>query len=207
MANGRSGKLKGAKAKRISGPFVAMPCAVLDSPAYQGLSHPARSLLIEIARQYVHDNNGRLLASARYLKGRGWTSNDTITTAKRELIEARLIYETVMGHRPNKASWYATTWWDLDRLDGYDPGALAGFEKGAFNKAERANLGVLRPPHGAKATGIAPADGVDRPSGAPPDGAIDGCSMGSPAPPAGDHLDKPSVRAVSIAGLQPTLQP
>jgi hypothetical protein len=36
-----------------------LPWAVLDCPAYARLSHPARDLLMEIARQFVKDNNGR----------------------------------------------------------------------------------------------------------------------------------------------------
>ena len=96
--------------------FALLPWVVLDSQGYMGLSHPARTLLIEFARQYVRDNNGRLLASGKYLSGRGWNSSDVIQRAKKELLEAGFIYETVKGHRPNKASWYAITWQDLDRI-------------------------------------------------------------------------------------------
>lgn len=70
MANGRNGRRK-RDTGRVGGPFVAMPWHVLDSPAYVGLSHPARSLLMEMARQFVRDNNGRLLASRAYLAERG----------------------------------------------------------------------------------------------------------------------------------------
>lgn len=72
---GSKRKWKQAAASRDAGGFVAMPWAVLDSPAYQALSHPGKALLMEFARQYVRDNNGRLLASGRYLAARGWTSN------------------------------------------------------------------------------------------------------------------------------------
>lgn len=82
-----------------------LPWSVLDCPAYRALSHPAKSLLMEFSRQYVKDNNGRLLASTKFLKNRGWNSADVIHRAKLELVEAGLIYETVKGHRPNKASW------------------------------------------------------------------------------------------------------
>jgi hypothetical protein len=128
-----------AKRRRIDtgrdgGGFVALPWSVLDSPAYARLSHPARSLLMEIARQFVRDNNGRLLASSAHLAARGWTSNDVITRAKRELLESGFIFETVKGQRPNKASWYAVTWRALDKLHGYDPGVTAAFERGAYLK-------------------------------------------------------------------------
>ncbi|MFC0128668.1 hypothetical protein [Ralstonia solanacearum] len=117
---------------RDAGGFVAIPWAVLDSAAYQELSHPAKALLMEIARQYRGYNNGRMIAALSYLKPRGWTSYDTINRAKRELLANGLIYETVKGCRPNKASWYACTWWGLDRLDGYDFAAEAGFVRAAY---------------------------------------------------------------------------
>lgn len=130
---------RGKKRNRDAGGFAAIPWAVLDSAAYQKLSHPAKALLMEIARQYRGDNNGRMIVTLAYLKRRGWTSNDTIQRAKRELLDAGLIYETVKGGRPNKASWYAATWWSLDRLDGYDAGAAAGFLRSAYLQVKPRN--------------------------------------------------------------------
>ena len=74
MANARNPKKRGHDQGRDSGGFVALPWSVLDCPAYGHLPHPARSLLLEFARQYVRDNNGRLLASGAFLGARGWTS-------------------------------------------------------------------------------------------------------------------------------------
>ena len=133
MANGRNRGQKGDSG-RDAGGFVALPWSVLDCPAYARLSHPARALLFELARQIVRDNNGRLLASAAYLAKRGWKSADVITRAKRDLIEAGFIHETVKGHRPNKASWYAVTWRVLDKIPGFDIGAAEMFERGAYQK-------------------------------------------------------------------------
>jgi hypothetical protein len=130
--NGRNKGRRGDSG-RDSGGFVALPWAVLDSPAYGHLSHPARSLLMELARQFVRDNNGRLLASSAYMRDRGWSSSDVITRAKRELIEAGFIFQTVAGHRPNKASWYAITWRALDPHPAYDVEA-ALFERSAYIK-------------------------------------------------------------------------
>ena len=106
----------------------------MDCPAYARLSHPAKALLLEVARQFVRDNNGRLLTSGVYLARRGWKSSDVITRAKRELLDAGFIFETVKGHRPNRASWYAVTWQRLDKLPGYDTGAALCFERGAYQK-------------------------------------------------------------------------
>lgn len=121
---------------RDAGGFVPIPWMVLDSPAYLQLSHPAKSLLLEIARQFHGDDNGRMIVTLAYLKPRGWTSYDTIQRAKQELLDAGLIFETVKGHRPHKASWYALTWLSLDKLDGFDQGASAGFVRSAYLKTQ-----------------------------------------------------------------------
>jgi len=119
---------------RDAGGFVALPWQVIDSPAYQGLSAYGKALLIDIARQYNLSNNGALRCGRAYMQPRGWNSMDTLTKAKRELLDAGLIHETVKGARPNKASWYAVTWCALDKLDGLDAGAAAAFERGAYHR-------------------------------------------------------------------------
>lgn len=194
MANGRN---KGGKraANRDSGGFLALPWSVLDSPSYGRLSHAARSLLLEIARQYVGDNNGRLLASAAYLSKRGWKSADVITRAKRDLLSGGFIHETVRGHRPNKASWYAVTWQALDRIPGYDAGALELFERSAYARLGLQSA-VLRPSAGAKRVAIAPFGGLGGSLSAPPDGAVRTVFRHPPAPSGGDHLEMPSPVSV-----------
>jgi hypothetical protein len=117
---------------RDPGGFLALPWSVLDSSAYQSLSMHARALLLEVARQYVRDNNGRLLASRAYMAQRGWNSVDMLTKAKRELLEGGFIFETVKGHRPNRASWYAITWQALDTHPDFDQGAAAAFRRSAY---------------------------------------------------------------------------
>lgn len=68
---------------RDPGSFIALPWCVIDSPRYKELSHTAKSLLIEFARQFVKDNNGKLLASSKYLSKRGWNSAGVIQRAKK----------------------------------------------------------------------------------------------------------------------------
>jgi len=172
---------------RIPGGFVALPWDVLDSPGYAQLSHTAKALLLEVARQYVRDNNGRLLLSMARLKPRGWTSNDVITRAKRELLAAGFLHETVKGMRPNKAGWYALTWFTLDRHSDYDPGAAATFQRGAYRKNT-----PLTPSGGAGKAAIAPSGGVGGVSVAPSGGAIDAVFPALSTPSHGDHLDMPS---------------
>lgn len=144
MANGRNSRKKGDSG-RDSGGFVALPWSVLDCPAYAGLSHPAKALLFEVARQFVRDNNGCLLLSRAYLATRGWKSADVIQRAKAELLAGGFIFETVMGHRPNKASWYAVTWRALDKLRGYDAGTEKLFERGSYGKSLIPSGGTERP--------------------------------------------------------------
>ena len=192
MANGRNKTRKGDSG-RDGGGFAAIPWSVLDCAAYGRLSHPARSLLMEIARQFVRDNNGRLLASASYLSKRGWKSSDVITRAKRELLEAGFIHQTVQGHRPNKASWYAITWQTLDRLPGYDHGAAESFERGAYRKSEPLKITCLRPSHGVERPSIAPSHGVVKVLPTPSHGAISPTFDPLSTPSHGNHLEMPSI--------------
>lgn len=209
MANGRNKGQKGDSG-RDPGGFVALPWSVLDCPAYARLSHPARALLLEIARQFVKDNNGRLLASGTYLRKRGWKSADVITRAKRELIAGGFIFETVMGHRPNRASWYAVTWQRLDKLKGYDEGATTMFMRGAYAtevplqprltreelyekwRKPAEEIATLTPAGGAGGAPIAPTDGVECLTIAPSHGAIDPIPAPPSIPSGGNHLEMPS---------------
>jgi hypothetical protein len=136
---------KSDPSNRDSGGFTAIPWAVIDSPAYRGLSMHTRAVLLELARQFVKDNNGRLLLSMNYMRKRGWNSASMLAKAKKELIESRLIYETVKGHRPNKASWYALTWHGLDKLKGYDEGSEACFVRSAYQNRQPAKINGLNP--------------------------------------------------------------
>src|SRR4051812_40495803 len=97
------------------GRFVALPHSVLDCPGYRGLTVYAKALLVDVARQYAGGNNGSLLCSRRKMAEYGWKSVDTLTKALSELLAANLLFRTVQGQRPNKASWYALTWQSLDK--------------------------------------------------------------------------------------------
>lgn len=188
--------------ERDSGGFVALPWSVLDSASYARLSNAARALLLEVARQYVRDNNGRLLLSRAYLLKRSlrWNSADVITRAKRELLEGGFIHETVKGHRPNRASWYAVTWHPLDRILGYDPGAEESFERSAYKRRHIAQNATLKPPNGMEAPEIAPPDGAAQSVSSPvvpSHGAMRAVFDPFPVPPHGHHLDMPSPVAVT----------
>ena len=185
MANGRNKNRKGDSG-RDSGGFIALPWSVLDCTAYGRLSHPAKALLFELARQFVRDNNGRMLLSRAYLATRGWKSADVIQRAKTELLQSGFIFQTVMGHRPNKASWFAVTWRALDKLPGYDAGAERCFERGAYQK-------VLIPPGGTEGPLIVPPHGTGTAPPVPPHGAIRPVLPLRSVPPHGHHLEMPST--------------
>ena len=188
MANGRN-KLRRGDAGRDAGGFVALPWAVLDSPAYLSLSMHARALLLEVARQFTRDNNGWLLLSRAHMAGRGWKSCDMLDKSKRELLAAGFIFETVKGRRPNKAARYAVTWRALDRHPGYDVGTVEVFQRGAYRLKEPVQNASLVPPRGHIERPIAPPHGTERASTVPPHGAIRGVFGVPPVPPHGHHLE------------------
>ena len=192
MANSRNPKRRGHDTSRDQGGFVALPWSVLDCPAYARLSMHARALLLEVARQYHRDDNGRMLLSRAFMAGRGWKSVDMLTKAKAELLEGGFIYQTVMGHRPNKASWYAVTWRALDKIPGFDAGAAECFERGAYRN-EPAKNASLRPPHGTERPAIVPPHGTETPPTVPPHGTKKGGFDNLSVPPHGYPLDMPSV--------------
>lgn len=204
MANGRN-KLRRGDAGRDAGGFVALPWSVLDSPAYLRLSMHARALLLEVARQFTRDNNGWLLLSRAHMAGRGWNSSDMLTKAKRELLDAGFIFETVKGQRPNKAARYAVTWRALDRHPGYDVGSMEGFQRGAYRLKEPVQIAPLVPPHGTEKNAslvpshgtldrsIAPPHGTEKASPVPPHGAIRGDFGPLSVPPHGHLSREPST--------------
>lgn len=192
--NGRRGASRKHSNGRIEGGFAALPFAVLDSAAFQALGYPARALLLELARQYRGDNNGRLIATSALLEPRGWRSHDVISRALIELEAAQLVHRTVRGGRPNRANWWALTWYALDRHPGYDPGSYETFRRGAFHRGEpmRKNAALI-PPRGPRPPPIDPAGGAEPLSPTPSRGAIAGVFNASPIPSAGGHIEQPSA--------------
>jgi len=124
--------------KRAGGSFFALPCRVLDSRAYIGLSMYARALLIDLGAQYRGDNNGDLAAPWRLMKARGWRSQDTLHKAKRELLSAGLIVETRLGSRPNRATLYALTFYGIDDCGGKLDLPAKAFPFGQWARSEPA---------------------------------------------------------------------
>jgi len=121
------------------GGFLMLQHRMLDCEAFTRLSSQAIRMLIDIARQFNGKNNGQLLGSGAYLRTRGWTSNDMMQKARNELLEAGFLFQTVIGHRPRKASWFAITWKSLDPHKDYDAGS-GGFVLDEFLPPEQRKL-------------------------------------------------------------------
>lgn len=125
-------RYKNAIDKRDGGGHVAIPVAVLNGAAYLGLNAHARMLLWDLAAQYRGNNNGDMCMAWKLMKPRGWKSEDTLSKAKLELLEARLIVETRKGARPNKCSLFALTWYALDDCNGKLDMSARSFPRGAY---------------------------------------------------------------------------
>jgi len=186
-------KRKGQKDKRDGGQFLALPLVVMGSPGYRAASHVARSLLLDIAIQYTGINNGRLVTCDKYLRPLGWTSNDTVVRARRELTALGLLVETRKGGFPNTATWYALNWQALDETEGLDINPRS-YRTGGYMTAAAENAPLVTS-GGARSAAIGPSGGT-RPSIAAPSGG----SMASPLTPApipsgGAYLETPSSPA------------
>ena len=174
MANGRNpqSKMRGNKAFNES--FAAIPKSVLYSPVFVALNKVERSLLFEFMAQYNGRNNGRLLCTTKKLKNRGFTSSDVLHRAKKVLIEAGMIYETVQGHRPNWASWYALTWRPLDEHERYDPGVEDDFRISGNRRFERVTPDQIQMVRESllRKKNVIPSGGEERDDIRPSDGFI-----------------------------------
>lgn len=104
----------------LSGTYSAIPHRLLDSGAFMGASHVARSLLFELMRQHNGRNNGHIHCTTAWLKQRGWSSVDVISKAKAELTERGLIVQTRQGGFNIGPSLFALTWIGISGFHGLD---------------------------------------------------------------------------------------
>lgn len=102
--------------------FVPLPKDVLASPEYQGLPTSAKALMLDLMGQYTGKNNGRLCTAFEAMKRCGWTAPNTLTRAKRALLECPFAMLTRKGHPPRTAEWVGFTWWKLDWHESMDIG-------------------------------------------------------------------------------------
>lgn len=109
-----------AKDKRDSGPFSVLPHHVLNSPGWRSAGHTARSLFPDILMSYNGRNNGKLTATQDAMAAKGWRSPGVLSQALKELVACGLLVQTRQGGFPNKTTWYALPFQDLDQTDGLD---------------------------------------------------------------------------------------
>lgn len=111
-----------AKGRRASGPFAAVPLAVLDHPNYIALTAKAVKLLNDMLAQmrFKGDgtgNNGDISLAWSIMTKRGWKSKQTLANARAELEARGFIKQTRQGGR-HRCSLYAITWWAIDYCGG-----------------------------------------------------------------------------------------
>jgi hypothetical protein len=134
------------KARRENGTFFAIPTAVLDSPAFCGLTFKARALLLDLGAQFRGYNNGDLSASWSQMQARGWKSKQTLQRARAELLNAGLIEQTRQGglHCP---SLFAITWRGIDECGGKLDVMPNPVPSGRWRTMNGANARQDSPPH------------------------------------------------------------
>ena len=110
-----------------------MPHAVLDSNAFQGAGHPARSLLYELIRQLTGRNNGHLQLASPWLKKRGWNSTDVVQRAKAELIARQLAIKTRLGGLNAGPDLWAVTWLPISDYTGLTEVSALTYHPGAWH--------------------------------------------------------------------------
>lgn len=96
----------------------SLPAALLALDDMKQLSAKALKLLIDLGAQFNGRNNGDLCATLSMMRLRGWNSNDTLTKAKKELLERNLILETKQGGLGIGPSLYAVTWQPIHECNG-----------------------------------------------------------------------------------------
>ena len=125
-----------------------------------------------------------------------------LTKAKRELLDAGFIFETVKGQRPNKAARYAVTWRALDRHPGYEAGTAEAFQRGAYRLQDPVQIAPTAPPHGTeKNASLVPSHGPIDGHIAPPHGPIRGV-FGAPSVLPHGHLSREPSTASAAKDVQ-----
>lgn len=105
------------KGRRESGTFSLIPHAVQDSANWRKCSGTAIKLVLELVRQFNGKNNGDLCVALKTLRPRGWTRDETIGHAQRELRHYGLAMLTRQGGL-NAPNLFALTWHPIDHCGG-----------------------------------------------------------------------------------------
>ena len=105
------------KGRRSGAPFVMLRHDLLEHPDYIALKNPAKVLLIDVLKHYNGRNNGDFVITLKVLRAQGWTSEDTMRRATKQLIDAGLLVITRQGGR-HLPSLYGVTFYPIDECGG-----------------------------------------------------------------------------------------
>ncbi|MGE0385536.1 MAG: hypothetical protein AB7Q97_12455 [Gammaproteobacteria bacterium] len=106
-----------SKGRRESGPFIAVPIAVIESKEYAALRASEVKLIIDLHAQYRGFNNGDLQLTWGEMSNRGWASRETLDNARRRLLERGFIILTRQGGR-HCPSLYALSYLPINECGG-----------------------------------------------------------------------------------------
>jgi len=113
----KKGTKADSKAFNNSGRFARFPFKVYQHENYRRLTTAGKALLMDIFMQFYGKNNGDLCAAWSVMKECGWKSQETLQTAKDELLHYGLIECKKHGGLLNGSSLYAVTWLKVDRCN------------------------------------------------------------------------------------------
>lgn len=114
--------------------LVVLPRMLINTEKFYALNGNSVKLLIFMVYFYNQKNNGLLTAEKSKMRLLGWTSSDTLSNAKKELVRKEFLYVTRQGGLSNDATWYALTWRSLDESAGYDAAIVNTFKIGIWKK-------------------------------------------------------------------------
>lgn len=184
----------------VSGSFAALPHGVMDSNAFQGAGHPARSLLYELIRQLSGRNNGHLQLTSPWLKKRGWNSADVVQRAKGELIERGLIVLTRQGGLNTGPCLYGVSWLQISNFVGLDLSPQS-YRPGQWQLMDKSPLIEKRGLSSASRSGAVPSNGAAASSAVPSPGAKTAHSGAQAVPSNGNNVSTntpPAAAAVAV---------
>lgn len=186
-------KQRKSKGKKLNiGRFLPLPHSIIKSKEFRGLSFSAVSLLIDIAVQHNGNNNGKLVCTMKYLRPLGWSSNDTVTRAKRQLEKSGLIIQTRQGMKPpcSQAAWFAIGWLALEVENGLD------ISSRAYRKCITTPIDGLSPIKGMKKAVSTPTKRSTEQTCTPENGVI-AHTKGMPRTPInGEYIELPYGKPV-----------
>lgn len=106
-----------AKRQKLGYSFVPFPRFVLEHESFGRLSGNAVKLLCNFMTMYTGTNNGNLSCAWKLMRPMGWTSNDFLQRALKELLYFEFIIMTRQGGR-HQCSLYAIAFYDISEFPG-----------------------------------------------------------------------------------------